>query len=176
MAWGCSSIKVTADYDKSVDFTKYKTYSYYGWTENSDKILTRFDKERLESAFADEFAKRGIEYIENGGDMVVSLFIVVDQKTRKTAYTNHYGTGGAGYDDYDYGGDWGWGMGSSTTIYNETDYLQGTLVCDVFDAQAKSLIWQGVGTGVVDDDPQKNEKGIPKAVAAIMSKYPVAAR
>ena len=165
---GCSSIKVTSDYDKSVDFSKFKTYSYYGWTEESDKLLTPFDKERLEAAFADECQKRGIEYVEEGGDMVVSLFIVLDQKTSTTAYTNHYNMGGGAY-FYNYG----WGMGHSTTTYNETDYVVGTLVCDVFGSESKNLIWQAVGTKTVDDDPKSREENINRAVAKIMSLFPV---
>jgi len=171
----CSGIKVTADYDKTVDFSEYKTYSYYGWTEESDQILNRFDKERIEKSFAEEFSKRGIKYVKEGGELVVSLFIVVDKKTSKTAYTTHYGGSNYGYGryGYSYGPGWGWGMGHSSTQYSEHDYLEGTLVCDVFNKESKQLIWQGVGASTVDEDPQKREKGIPYAVKAIMSSYPV---
>jgi len=173
----CSSMKVTSDYDKTVNFSQLKTFIYYGWTEESDQIINRFDKERIESAFNDEFNKRGItETSDSSGDLVVSLFIVVEQKVSKTAYTSHYGTGGLGYYDFDYGYDAGWGVGHSTTHFNERDYEVGTLVCDVFDAQTKKLIWQGVGSGTVDENPKTNEKNIPKAVAAIMAKYPVSVK
>ena len=169
----CSSVKVTSDYDKTADFNKYKTFNYYGWQEDSDKILNRFDKERIEEAFGAEFEKRGITFTESGGDAIVSLFIVVDQKTQTTAYTNHYGgMYGAGYGGYGYGG-WGMGAGQSTTTYSESDYLVGTLVCDVFDAETKQLVWQAVGSGTVDDNPNSREKNIPKAVAKIMYKYPI---
>jgi len=164
----CSSISVTADWDKTVDFNSYKTYSYYGWAKESDKILNPFDKERIEQAFSDEFDKRGIQYVESGGDLVVSLFIVIDQKTGVTAYTDHYGTGGYGYYS-----PWGWGAGYSTTSYHEYDYLVGTLVCDVFDHSTKKLIWQGVGSGTIDDNPNKRDRNIPKSVAQIMSYYRV---
>jgi hypothetical protein len=112
----CSSTKFTSDYDKTVDFTKYKSLSYYGWAKDSDKILSQFDKERIEGAFAMEFINRGIELKQSGGDIVVSLFIVVDAKTGRTAHTTHMGAGGYGY------GGWGWGMGHSQTTYNEYDY------------------------------------------------------
>lgn len=173
----CGGVKVTTDYDKSVDFTKFKTYSYYGWTEESDQILNRFDKERIENAFGDEFAKRNINFVEKDGELIVSLFIVVEQKTSKTAYSNHYNMGGLGYHDYDYDYGVGWGggvgMGTTTTRFQESDYEVGTLVCDVFSSETKKLIWQGVGTGTVDANPQTSEKNIPKAVAAIMDKFPV---
>ena len=65
------------------------------------------------------------------------------------------------------------GMGQSTTTYNESDYLVGTLVCDVFDAKTKQLVWQSVGKGTVDENPNNNEKNIPKVVAKIMYDYPI---
>ncbi len=175
-ASACSSITVHSDYDKEVDFSKYKTFEYYGWAEESDKILNRFDKERIESAFGAEFDKRGLKLVQENGDMVVSLFIVVDQKTSTTSYTNHYGMGGG----YGYGPGWGWyggyggaGMGSSSTTYSESDYLVGTLVVDVFNKTDKKLIWQSVGQGTVDENPNNREKGAAKAAAAIMKPFPI---
>ncbi len=31
----CSDTTFKADYDKTVDFTQYKTLSYYGWAKDS---------------------------------------------------------------------------------------------------------------------------------------------
>ncbi len=174
----CSSIKVTSDYDKEADFTKYKTFEYYGWTEESDKILNRFQKERIEAAFGDEFAKRGLKYVKDGGDIVVSLFIVVDKKTSTTAYTNHYGTGGYGYGGMGWYGGYGMGyggmgMGTSTTHYSENDYLEGTLVVDVFDKATKKMIWQSVGQKTLAENPKKAESNTPKVAAAIMKPFPI---
>ena len=172
----CSSVKFTSDYDGSVDFTQFKTLSYYGWQEESDKLLNTFEKERIEKAFADEFEKRGISIVERDGDIVVSLFIVVDQKKGATAYTNHYGGGGpyGYYGGYGYGAGWGWGMGYSSTSYHEYDYYVGTLVCDVFDSSTKKLIWQGVVTGEIDDNPKTRERNTPRVIRELMKKYPVA--
>ena len=173
----CSSIQVTSDYDKSVDFTKFKTYQYYGWADNSDKILTPFDKERIEKAFADEFEKRGLTFVKEGGDLVVALYIVTEKKTETTANTTTMGYGGyGGY--YGYGPGWGWGggyggMGHSTTTYSTYDYTVGTLVVDVFHAGDEKLIWESVGTKTVDDNPQTRDDSVPKAVAKIMAEYPV---
>jgi hypothetical protein len=173
----CSSLTVTSDYDKEADFTKYKTLEYYGWAEESDKILNRFEKERIEKAIGDEFEKRGLKLVKENGDMVVSLYIVAEQKTSTTAYTNHnnmggYGYGGAGWYG-GYGGGYGMGMGSSTTTYSENDYTVGTLVVDVFDKAEKKMIWQSVGQKTVDDNPKTAEKNMPKIAAAIMKSFPI---
>ena len=76
----CSSLKVSSDYDRSIDFTQFKTFEYYGWAEESDKILNDLDKSRIEEAFGEEFKKRGLSPVKSGGDLIVSLFIVVQQK------------------------------------------------------------------------------------------------
>jgi hypothetical protein len=169
-----SGITVSYDYDKEADFSKYKKFEYYGWADNSDKILSDLDKRRIESAFADEFEKRGITFVEGDGDAVVSLFIVVNQETSVTAYTDHYNMGGA-YGPYGYGPGWGWGYGTSTTRYQENDYLVGTLVVDVFDKAERKLIWQGVGQKTVDDNSNTavKDKNVQKAAQSIMINYPV---
>jgi len=167
----CASIKVVTDVDKSVDFTKYSTYSFLGWQQDSDLLLTDMNKKRIHEAFGKEFEARGMKYVEKNGDMDVSLFIVVDQKTSVTAYTDYYGSGG--YARYNrYGG--GWGYGSATTTYSESDYLEGTLVMDAFDGESKDQIWQGIAKSTITENPQKREKTIPKKVGALMAKFPVA--
>ena len=172
----CSSIKVTTDYDKTVDFTQLKTFEYYGWAAESDKIINQLEKDRIEAAFGDEFKKRGLEYVESGGDMIVVLFIMTENKTQYNATTTGMGYGGyGGY--YGYGPGWGWGpgmgMSMSTTTVSEYNYTVGTLVIDIYHAGDEKLIWESIGTKTVDDNPQTREKNLPKNIAAIMAPYPV---
>ncbi len=47
----CSPVKVVTDMDKSVDFSVYKTYSFLGWQDESDKLINDFDKKRVRDAF-----------------------------------------------------------------------------------------------------------------------------
>ena len=128
----------------------------------------------IEKAFGAEFSKRGLEYVQEGGDLIVTLFIVIEEKTSTTATTNQMG-GGYGYYGryYGYGPGYGWGGGYSTTTIDEYDYQVGTLVCDVFDAKKEVLVWEGIGTKTIAEDPAKREKTIPEAVQAIMSRFPV---
>ncbi len=173
---GCSSLKVTSDLDKSVDFSSIKTYEYYGWADDSDQILNRFDKERIEDAFGEEFSKRGMSEVENEADVIVALYIVTEQKTQTTATTTGMGGGYGGYGYggyYGYGPGWGWGGGMSTTTYHDYDYTVGTLVVSVFDAKKEQLIWTSVGSGTIKENPDSRGKNIPRVIQAIMGKYPV---
>lgn len=173
----CSSINVTSDYDETVDFSKYKTFMYYGWGKKSDQILTEFDKKRIESSFEAEFAKRDWMVTRQNGDAVVSLFIVVDKKTSYTSYTDHYNTGmyGGMYGSrYGYGIGYGYGMPmSSTTRTVQNDYLEGTLIVDVFDTKEKKHIWQGIGKKTINENTSNREARIEEAVEAIMKQFPV---
>ena len=164
------SQKVTGDYEKSTDFSTYKTYMFVGWQDDSDQVMNDFDRKRLRESIKSEMDARQFEFVESGGDMAVSLYVVVDEKTSTTAYTNYYGGAGYGRGRRGYGG---WGHGSATTSYSENDYLQGTLVLDMYDTASKDLIWQGVATGTITEKPEKREKKIPKAVTKLMKKFPV---
>jgi len=164
--------QVKSDYDKSTNFSKYKTYTFGGWEKDSDKILTNFDKKRVTEAMANEFNSRGMSHVESGGDAVITLFIVIKQKTSITAYTDF--NGGMGYYSRR-----GWGMGyggmglSATTTYSENDYLEGTFVVDMYDSESKELIWQGIITTIIKEKPSKREKTIPKKVKKLMKKFPI---
>ncbi len=162
--------KVTVDLDKSVDFSNFKTIDFLGWQKDSDQLLNEFDKERLRKAFTNEFNTRGLKKEENGNpDLEITLYLVLEQKTSTTGYTNYYG---GHYSGYRRGG-WGWGNGYASTSYSQNDYIKGTLVMDVFDAKTKNLIWQSVASGTVKEDPKKREKAIPKTVNKMLKKFPI---
>ena len=174
----CSTFRVTTDSDKSVDFSKYKTFEYYGWADESDKVLNDIDKGVIEHAFGDEFEKRGLKNVESDGDLVVVLFIVVEQKTEQRAETTGLSGMYGGYGDYyggyyDYGPGWGWGPTYSTTTVRTYEYEVGTLVIDIFDKTEKQLIWESIGKGTVDEDPETRDKKMPKYIAQIMKEYPI---
>lgn len=170
-----ANAQVTHNSDTSFDFTQIKTYSFGGWQKDSDKIVSDIDKKRIYDAFESEFNQRGITFQKAGADAVVTLYLVVDQKTSTTAYTNFNGGMGMGY-GYGMGyarPGWGWGGGSATTTYSENDYEVGTFVVDIYDTATKKLVWQGVSKKTINPKANKREKSIPKGVSKLMKKYPV---
>jgi hypothetical protein len=179
---GCSGLKVITDKDNTVDFKKIKTYQFVGWTAESDKILNRFDKERIQDAFLKAGLKRGLMKVDSNPDAFVALYVMGEQRTQQTANTTTtgmgMGMGGMGMGGMRNPAMGGWGMGGvgmaqSHTVINETRYIEGTLMIEMFDPNSKNLIWQALGVKTVNEDPKKRAKDIPKKVNAIMSKYPV---
>jgi hypothetical protein len=166
----CSTVKITSDQAKDADFSLYKTFSFLGWQENSDQIINDMDMKRLHDAFKSEFKIRDLELVNEGGDMAVSLYLVVSKETSTTAYTNYHGGYGGRYNRYGYG----WGGGSATTTYSESDYLKGTLVMDVFDEKSGQQVWQGIATSTINEKPEKRDTSIPKGISALMKEFPVA--
>ena len=165
-----SAQKITVDLDKEADFTKYKSLTFLGWQKDSEKLMNDLDKDRMRNAFISEFKSRGMEKGGEDADLAITLYLVLEQKTSTTAYTNYYG--GGGYGRYGRGG-WGWGNGYANTSYSESDYIKGTLVMDVYDNITNQLIWQGVASGTVKENPKKREKSIPKTVSKLMKKFPI---
>lgn len=174
----CSTLKITFNYDGSLDWDSYKTYSYYGWNEESTKI-NPIDRMYIERAFAKEFNARGLSYDKSGqGDIIVSLFVVVESQTTVTRYNSYYGAGPYGLHQPTWGWGYGYGAGYGTpysyggVVYEENHYLTGTLVCDVFDRNTKNLAWQGIASKSVETNVQKREKSINYSVSKLMLKYP----
>lgn len=177
--YSCSSLTVTSDWDKSIDFDDYTTFSLYPWDAHNDSIVNPFQKTRLIDAMKDQMSLRGYQYQEEGGELVVSLYITLKNQTGYTSYTDHYGMYGGVGPGWGYGVPWGFygagygGFGGvSTTTTTPYNYTEGTFVVDVFDAKDKKLAWQAVGSGVVGDNPQQTDKNIPKGMAKMFSTFP----
>ena len=150
--------QVTSFFDQSVDLSKYSTYSFLGWQQNSDSILTEIDKERLQKAFRSEFDARNLSYVQSGGDMMVSLYIFIDVKSESIAYSDFVVNSG---------------MTPLETSISGGDYEEGTLVLSCYDAKEETLFFQGVKVKTIQKNPSKREKTIPKAVAKLMREFPI---
>lgn len=178
--------------DKEVDASQYHTFEYYGWDENSSKVLTDGDKMQLENAFAKEFANRDLNYVEENGDLIVSLYIVSAEvmETKATTVYNasgygYAGYGGLGYSGYGYGGygygnyygygpGYGWGTGISTsTIYTNESVNEGTLIMDIFDAKKKLLIYETVAIKKMNGELRGDQRLIELVARSMMYNFQV---
>jgi len=168
-----SSITITTDYDREVDFKKFKTFGFLEWNKESKALVNDIDRKRLEDAVASELEARGLKRVDGIGDSMIGFHVVVETKTGTTSYTNHYG--GMGY--YGYGGfGYGYGYpygGASTTTTSTYSYNVGTVIIDQYDSSSKKLVWEGVAQGEVNQDRKNREEYIKKDIQRMFAEYPV---
>lgn len=168
---GCSSTPtVLVNADPTVDFFQYKSYGFMPTLSTDNANYESMESNFLKVAVAQELDRRGLLYSDNP-DLLVNFYINTKEKirSRSTPTTGAYYGYRAGY--YDPWRGYGAHMGYETRI---EQYTEGTLNIDVVDAKQKKLVWEGaVGGRVTDKKIQNLEDTIDKAVAAIMSGYPI---
>jgi hypothetical protein len=158
-----SFAQVKTDYDRSADFSQYKTYSW-------EKVQTQNPLwvDRIKTAVNAALAAKGWTVVDSGGDIAIAAMEVTqDHQTLNTFYD-------------DFGGGWGWrgfgggGFGDSTTT-TET-YRVGALVVDLFDAKTKRLVWRGSASDTLSDKSGKNIKALDKSVEKLFEHFPPGAK
>jgi hypothetical protein len=163
IAAGCSSRSVNLDYDLSADFSSFETYAWYEG-EQTIKEEDPLGHQRVMDAVERQMSAKGLRKVSSSPDVYVTYAGEDNEQVRMD--TTHMG--------YGYGADWYWGggmgMGSSTTQVRT--YLEGTLVVDIWDANKKELVWRGVGSDTVSDNPESNAKKIDKVIADMFKRYP----
>jgi len=147
--------QVKTDYDRTADFTRYKTYSW-------EKVQTQdaLWVDRIKSAVNADLAAKGWTEVPSGGDVA----IVAIEMTRNQQSLNTF------YDGFGGGWRWGGGFGDSTTTVDT--YKVGSFVVDLFDARTKNLIWRGSASDTLSDKSDKNIKNLDKGVQKMFEHFP----
>jgi len=153
----CYSVRIVSDYDKSVDYSQYKTYAFYKDGIDNVKIHD-LDKKRILKAIEKELQAKGMTASENP-DLLVNIFTQASERIDVNPY---------GYNWY-----FGWNYcsfgGITTSVHR---YIEGTLRIDLIDANKKEVVWQGVGEGFLTKKSHKKEERINEFVKKIIEKYP----
>jgi hypothetical protein len=152
--------QVKTDYDRSANFSHYKTYSWEK-VQTQDQLWV----DRIKEAVNTALAAKGLTPMESGGDMaIVAIEMTKNQQTLNTFYDG-------------FGGGWGWrrgggfgGFGDATTTTDT--YKVGTLVVDMFDAHTKKLVWRGSASDTLSDKSEKNIKNLDKGVQKMFDHFP----
>ena len=155
--------KTSFDFDKTADFTKFKTYALKDGTKVGDPLIDR----RIVTAIETELAAKGLTKNDATPDLAVVYHVAFDKQKDITAYNT-----GAGYGPYAYR--WGGGWGTTTTDIRVNEILIGTLVIDMADTTKNEMVWRGMGVKEVDTQAkaEKRDKSISSAVQKILKNYP----
>ena len=165
---GCGpSMKVSSDYDKGVDFKKYKSFSIYS-SGKLNEAVSQLNQQRILTAIRNEMIRKGFQETSSSPDLLVNPVAIFKDKVSVVASTNYYAYGGA-FRPYYWGGG---GMADATTNYDVRQYKDGSLIIDIIDAATKNLVWHGVGNSEIDAPLKDPDTKIPKAIESIMAGFP----
>lgn len=158
---------VKYNFDQNADFSKYKTYR---WEKHPQSLsLDQLTVGQLAKGFDAELAKKGLTRKDSGPtDLVIVYQVGLGQEKQITSWDTGYGYGPG------YRGGWYGGMGSSMSTSTTSTINVGSLVLDMYDANAKQLVWRAMASKTIDDkaSPDKKQKNINKAAAKMLKKYP----
>jgi hypothetical protein len=157
---------IRSDYDHSVNFAQYHSFGFMSPLGTDKAGYTTLFTERLKTATRSQMEMRGYVYNEQSPDLLVNFNATVQEKTEVTPAMPmgpYYGYR-AGF----YGGWPGYGLGSDVFQYTE-----GTLNIDLIDARRKQLVWEGISTGMVNNNATAQSlQTIEANVAQIFQQYP----
>ena len=158
---------VRYNFDKSTDFSKFKTYKWVP-INGAPKVNDLLDKD-IKDAIDAELAKKGLSKTDaDSADLYIGYQAGIDKEKQFTSYDTGWGYGPGWY-----GGGWYGGGGGMTTGQTSTIYV-GEMALDMNDSRNHDLVWRGVASKTIDTTakPEKQQKNLNKVVAKLLKNYP----
>jgi hypothetical protein len=150
---------VTVDYDHTVNFQKFKTYTWQKLHATDPSVEDRINialKRDMEGCYMTEVA--------SGGDVTITAVDATQDKAEFTSFYNsldgftwQHVSGATGFLD------------SGTVL---EDVPLSTLIIDMYDPKTHQLLWRGAVTEPIAKSEDKNDRTIDHAVTLLISKYP----
>jgi hypothetical protein len=170
---GCASTPdVRSDFDRSVDFSQYKTFAFANPLGTDRSGYQTLVSQHLKAAARRELEARGMRLDESAPQVLVNFNAALSEKLRVSPMPAP--TMGLGFGRGYYG--YRMGMYGTFPLYEErvSQYTEGTLNIDIVDARRKQLVWEGVVKGTVTQKTMDNlQPAIDAAVTAAFARYPV---
>ena len=141
--------KVSADYDKEVNFSKYKTYAW----EEGESAPSPLTHKRIVAAIDEQLAAKGMAKTDTEPSAIIVYYAGVDVQRQLNAWGS--------------GPRWS-GIG---TVTAERIYV-GQLVVDIYDAASGQLVWRGFASDTASDKPEKNQKKVKETIAKLFKEFP----
>jgi Domain of unknown function (DUF4136) len=147
--------KVTIDYDHAADFSKYRSFSWIKEPNTRNPLM----KQRIVGFVNIQLANKDFKMVPDGGDLGIAAHAAThEEKTLERFYS--------GFPGWRWHGGWG-----GETAMIET-YEVGTLVVDLFDNNTHQIVWRGVASDTITDNPDKNTKELQKVIAEMFKQFP----
>jgi hypothetical protein len=145
--------KITVEFDQAADFGKYKTFAIRDGQLNSRNpaLNSELVKKQIERDIVRHLTARGLEMTSGRADLNVRYRFGSARKAEIERYPA------------------GWrGLGTRVV---RVPYTEGTLVIDLRDASARSLVWRGIASEEKSDGA-KIEGKLDDMVRKAIDRYP----
>lgn len=156
----CAPIKVSYDFEKSIDFSKYKTFNYY---TDLNSGLSELDTKRLKRSLDEGLQAKGMTK-SNAPDLFINI-------QSKAFYNDNSGSVGVGV-----GGSSGGSVGGGVSVGFPIGQSQANreIIFDFIDENGVGLIWQAISQSNFNPNATPNQReGMLKAVIdKVLSFYP----
>ena len=145
--------QVSVNYNHSQSFTQYHTYAW--GSNNANKVKNSILAQVAEQDINSALQGKGLQMVQESQnpDLIVISSGGLKQETSYSAWGMR-GIGG--------------GMGGITPEQN----VEGTLIVDLHDAKGQSLVWRGIAQGTLNNNGNKNQQMLQKAITNMFKQWP----
>ena len=166
VAVACTPIYTSHDYDKKVDFTRFKSYSWMEIEHSKARNLSEFQQrsqlatKRIQQDIDVQLAAKGLQKLDQNGDLLVVYYTSANEMLEVSQ--NTYSRAGMWADSR---------VGGSANV-NES--VEGTIIIDLLDAKYKQLVWRGTAEAAHDADAPIEQiyDTVDKAIKKLFENYP----
>ncbi len=145
--------QVSVNYNHNASFAQYHTYAWGSNNANQiqNSILAQVAQQDIDSAMSQKGFQKVSE--SQNPDLILTGSGGMRQQTSYSAWGMR-GIGG--------------GMGGITPEQN----VEATMIVDLYDAKTQSLIWRGIAQDTLNNNGNKNQQMVEKAVQKMFKQWP----
>jgi hypothetical protein len=148
---------IAVDYDKSTEFSRYRTY---GWGKGTPAKTPGLDSQ-IVKAIDEQMTRKGFTKTEDDPDLVITYHAATHEEID--------------YNEASYASGYGPAYGSPVSASSaDTPMIVrvGTIVVDMYDTKQERNVWHGVGSDLLREDPGKVFDEIQKCAAKMFENFP----
>ena len=145
--------QVSVNYDHNASFAQYHTYAWGSNNTNQirNSILAQVAQQDINAAMQ----SKGLQMVQESQNP--DIILVASGGEREQTSYNAWGMRGIGG-----------GMGGITPEQN----VEATMIVSLYDAKQQSLIWRGIAQDTLNNNGNKNQEMVQKAINKMFKQWP----
>jgi hypothetical protein len=145
--------QVSVNFNRGQSFTQYHTYAW--GSDNANKVQNSILAQVAQQDIDTGLQGKGLQKVQE--DQNPDLLLTANGGMKEETSYSAMGMRGIGG-----------GMGSITPEQN----VVGTLIVDLYDSKTKSLVWRGLAQDTLNNNGNKNQQLVQKAVTKMFKQWP----